>query len=324
LALDSKGSTAGKPVRLTNTVGMRIGQLSASANGERVAVAFGRECFAIFVANLNKAGDKLENPVRLTPDTWENFPAFWTPDSETIFYKSLRDKSGIYRQSLSSESAQPFLSGTEDYSIWGVSADRLWYFVTAHRPSPAKRQLLRVPVSGGAPELILEPEGVVAVHCATGRWRICVLSETVGSQIIFAEIDPLKGRMGEIARTNVASEDCDWSLSPDASRIALVNNLSDNVQILDLRSKQVSVIHPIPALTGIQRVSWSAESTRLFVTAMDNAGTDFLTTMDLRGQSHVLLQGRMWFADPRPSPDGKRIAYIQSVSESNVTLLEHF
>ena len=71
-------------------------------------------------------------------------------------------------------------------------------------------------------------------------------------------------------------------------------------------------------------MSWSADGKRLIVTGASNAGVCVLATMDLSGRAHVLLESKTWFYYPRPSPDGKRIAYMQNVSESNVTLLEHF
>ena len=325
LALASNGKPAEKPIRLTNTAGTRIDQLSASANGDRVAVQFMRESFAVFVADLNKAADKLENPVRLTHDTWENLPDIWTPDSQTLFYRSRRDKSEIYKRRLSSDSPEPFLAGGEDYAMEGISADGLWYLVAANRFIPGKSQLLRVPISGEVPELILKPQGIAFLHCGTGKSRICLLSEAIGSQLVFTEIDPLRGRVGETARINLPKPDeVYWNLSPDGSGIALVENLADKVQVLDLSSKQVSVIRPVPPLTGIQVTAWSADGTRLFLTGIGNEGTNFLATMDLSGRSHVLLQTEEWLAYPLPSPDGKRIAYLQSVTEANVTMLEHF
>ncbi len=328
LTLDSKGKAAGKPVRLTNTVGIHIGQTSTSANGERIAVMFERNSYAIFLASLNKAGDKLENPVRLTHDTWENFPDFWTPDSQTLFYHSRReDKQGTYQRSMSSESAELFLAGDKNYSMWGISADGLWYIVTANRLIPGKRQLLRVPVSGGTPELILKPEGDAVVHCATGRSRICVLSELIGNQMVFTEIDPLRGRLGELARINnppPTEAILDWSLSPDGSKIAAVKEAADKVQVLDLRSKEVAVIGPVPPLGKLQRVAWSADGTKFVLTGYPDGERFFLVTMDSGGRTRVLLEGKNWLGYPRPSPDGRRIAYLQSVSESNVTLLEHF
>lgn len=136
--------------------------------------------------------------------------------------------------------------------------------------------------------------------------------------MVFSEVDPLRGRLTELARTPQTY--FDWSVSPDASRIALVSNHDDKVQVLDLRSKQVSIIRPVRALTRIQRVSWSAVGTTLFLTATDGPWTSVFMTMDLRGRTHALLEGGEWFADPRPSP----IAYLQSITESTVTLLDHF
>ena len=325
LGLDSKGGVAGKAVRLTNTAGMHIGQLSASANGERVSVMLERASFAIFVADLTNAGDKLENPVRLTHDTWENFPDVWMPDSQTLFFRSRRrDTDGIYKRRVSTDSAEPFLVGSEDYGMEGVSADGLWYIVMANRYIEAKRQLLRVPVSGGAPELILKPEGFAFIRCATGGSRICILSELIGTQWVFTEIDALRGRLSEIARIENARENFDWSLSPDGSKLAIATDFNNEVRVLDLRSKQISSIHPGLPVTGINRVSWSSDGKSLIVTGAGNAGIFFLANVDLSGRTHVLLESKTWFYYPRPSPDGKRIAYMQNVSEANVTLLEHF
>jgi Tol biopolymer transport system component len=50
-----------------------------------------------------------------------------------------------------------------------------------------------------------------------------------------------------------------------------------------------------------------------------------LIEIDAGGRTRRLLENpNNWIGYPCPSPDGKRIAYIYGVGESNVTLLEHF
>ena len=325
LSLDSSGAVAGKPARLTNTTGTFINSLSASANGKSLAILFQRVPFSIFVAELNSAGGKLEHPARLTNDSWSNYPRSWTPDSQTLFYDSIRRNRGIYKRSLSPGTEAELLAGPEEYEMWGLSPDGMWYIVTASPGVPGKWRLLRVPVAGGTPELILTPAGVAEVHCAVVGSRACVLSESVGKQMTFSTVDPVRGRLQEIAKVETGSAlNARWRLSPDGSKIALVENVSDNVRILNLQGKEIQVIHPAPAAKGLQTAVWSADGKRFYLSAMpDYRGR--LLEMDAEGKNRLLLENPGgWIGYPTPSPDGKRISYTYEVNESNVTLLEHF
>jgi Tol biopolymer transport system component len=280
--------------------------------------------FSIFVAELNGADEKLEHEARLTNDSWSYRPKSWTPDSQTLFYESLRHNRGIYKRSLSPGTETALLAGPEDYEMWGLSPDGMWFIVTASTWVPGKWRLLRVPVTGGAPELILTPAGVSEVHCAPAGSRVCVLSESVGKQMTFSTVDPVGGRLKEIAKVETQSElSAGWCLSPDGSKIALVENLGDNVRILNLQDKGLQVIHPVPPQKGLQTAAWSADGKRFYLSAFpDNRGR--LLEMDAAGKTKLLLEKSGWIGSPTPSPDGKRIAYTYSLTESNVTLLEQF
>jgi eukaryotic-like serine/threonine-protein kinase len=321
--ISSDPQSVGQPIRLTNTTGISVSSLRASSDGKRLSIRFTRSPYSIFIADLNKSGDRLESPYRLSNDSWNNIPYAWAPDSETLIYGSRRENlSGIYRRRLSSESAELLLPGTDADYVCGLSRDGKWALVNYNCLAPAKWRVLRVPLSGGAPETVLIPRGYASVRCAIAGSGICVLSEDIDKKKVFSVVDPVRGKLQELARVDAGG--IAWNLSPDGSKIALVENLADSVRVLDLQSKQVQVIHPVPSQPGLQRPAWSADGKRLFVSGFpDDEGR--LVEMDLEGHAHLLVENpNAWIGDPVPSPDGKRIAYIVMFRESNVTLLEHF
>jgi serine/threonine protein kinase/Tol biopolymer transport system component len=325
LSLDANGAATDKPYRLTNVTGSAVGELSVSDDGKRLALVFTRFPFTILVAAL-KAGGEMDRPIRLTNDSWNNWPGAWTPDSRTLFYISLRGNRSVYKRELSSDSEELFLGGQDHYSTVGVSSDGAWVMLTTNLRGSGKRQLLRVPVSGGSPEVILDVAGPAWVRCASSGSRICVLSEAVGKEEVFSAVEPLRGRLEQLTKIETQGPDSAiWSLSPDGSRIALVENATgDSVQIMDLQSKLVRVIHPTPPQSGLQVPAWSANGKNVLLSAFPK-GKGELLEMDEAGHTRLLLERpNVWIGNPLPSPDGKHLAYISAAMESNVTLLENF
>ena len=326
LSLDSNGAVAGTPTRLTNTTGTYIQSVSTSADGKRAVALFVRAQQSVFVADLSKAGDRLERPRRLTIDSWISNSRAWTPDSQTLLYMAYHgDKRSIYQHRMSSDANELFLGGSGDYPTVSVAADGTWAMVISKLVS-GKRQLLRLPLSGGSAEFMfdLTGQGPPWVECAFSGSRICVISEIVGNQEVYSSVDPLRGRLGELAKIETGGDYITWSLSPDGNKIARVGK-SDSVQLVDLRSKQVRVIHLTPAQNGLEFSAWSADGQRLFLTAQNDFRRPRLMQMDLEGHSLLLLQKEYgWIGSPLPSPDGKHLAYVSDADEPTVTLLEHF
>jgi serine/threonine protein kinase len=341
LGLDTSGAAAGVPVRLTNTTGVVPASLSASADGKHLSVLHIRYSNALFIANLARSGGKLEQSRRLTNDSWDNLPAAWTSDGQTLFYTSKRSNVNVYKRSLASSSEQLFGSMAGYFASVQVSPDGQWVMVAPQREGEKQRQLLRIPVSGGNPEAVLTTGNRSWVNCAFSGSRICVLSEASGKQMILSIVDPIRGRLEELAKVDTRDDGTLWALSPDGSKIALVEDLSDSLRILDLQSKRIEVIrpvrlidsngklieliHPTPSQLGFQFPSWSADGRRLFVSAFPNGTKGTLFQIDFAGNIQILIENpHGWIGCPVASPDGKRLAYTYSVQESNVTLLEHF
>lgn len=85
-------------------------------------------------------------------------------------------------------------------------------------------KLMRVPITGGAPELIFPPRDGSISYCARPPSNLCAIAEQTeeNNQMSITSFDPVKGRSLELARFDL-DPDYDtsvnnllWSISPTA------------------------------------------------------------------------------------------------------------
>jgi serine/threonine protein kinase/Tol biopolymer transport system component len=321
------GRPLGSPKRLTNALGdARV--FGASADGQRFTYISSRATDSDYLGNL-ESGPRTFNPRRLTLDEWNNAPFDWTRDSKAVLINSNRSgRAAVLEQRIDQQSSEILLSGPEGY-LWPVfspSGDRLLFTMTASgdRHDPSAR-LMSVPVDGGARSALLN--GRYTYHCGSVRSARCVVSEVEGQQLVFSVLDPVEGKGAEMRRVE-APANAYWDLSPDAKQIALVDPVGSEgeIRILTLADRSTVTLRPRHWNWGLmQSVTWAADGNHWFATAWGQSAVILL--IDLRGNLQVLTKApaaEEWLYGPVASPDGRYLAYMKRVFESNVMMLEHF
>jgi len=226
-----------------------------------------------------------------------------------------------------------------------LAPDGKWvlYFAWPRSSTQTKTgRLMRIPVGGGSPELILEASGLPgspqtsnyvvvptttghpAFRCPSSPGADCVLSEAEPNEVVFYSFVPLPAApKSEIFRIRAGPPDMvAWDLSPDGSRIAYCEHdyHSASIQIRELRAGTTRDI-PIPGWVELLSLGWAADSKSLFVTNFSPTGSSLLhVTLD--GKHRVLYKAAKEAEMPKASPDGRSLAFGEVVSASNAWLIE--
>lgn len=240
-----------------------------------------------------------------------------------IYESNPQGKWEVFRQELRSHQTQTLLSGADHYYDAVMSPDGQWLLFTqvpSGTSSGESARLMRMPMNGGPATLVLP--GSFSYECAS-RASLCVIAQDSKDQRIFLSLDPVKGRGSELARTSLSSEEYGWSLSADGKTIAALTDSDKSlVEIIKIDGRGEDAIK----LNGwlLQGVSWSADNLHLYVSGSSESSMKILL-VGLDGSFKVLLEDPLgWLAGPKPSPDGRHLAYPARVYESNVTMLENY
>ena len=275
-------------------------------------------------------------PRRLTNDEAYDAPTAWTPDSRAVLFESQRNGTwGIFKQQISQDTAEPVVTGPQDALSPRLSADGVWILYeerpkAAAGPSPPSR-LMRIPVSGGVSEFVLETRNVIEYSCATAQASLCVLAEASQDniQFILTAFDPLKGR-GKVLRTiqKDPTAELGGKISPDGTTFALSRggDAEIHIRLLSLSGgpDREFTVKGWPSLTGLD---WSPDGKGLYCGSV-SAQRRTLLYVDLKGNATELWQYKaagigdgIWGV---PSPDGRYLAILGTASNSNVWMLEGF
>jgi eukaryotic-like serine/threonine-protein kinase len=330
------GTPTGKPKRITQWAGSSLRGLSASADGKRLLLNKAVFQEQVYLGELAAGGARMKPPRPLTNDEASDQPLAWTADSKAVLFLSNRNGWGIFKQGIGQDSAEPVFTGGQKIgpdNATSLSADGAWILFVenartqANPGSPAR--LMRIPVAGGVPQFVLETRNLVDADCASTPASLCILLEDSQDrkQLIITAFDPLKGR-GKVLRTipQDLSRAFATALSPNGSTLAIapVAEPEISIRLLSLSggSDRKITLKSWPNFSGI---AWSPDGKGFYCGSLARSGNTLLY-VDLNGNAQVLWQhrspsSRIWGI---PSRDGRYLAILGDVTNSNIWMLEGF
>jgi len=182
---------------------------------------------------------------------------------------------------------------------------------------------MRVPLSGGSPEFLLDARGDFYQFACAKPATSCVVAIRDQKGITFSVFDLSTRQSREFAKVEHAG---DWDFFHDGSRIAVLIKDQGKSSIRIVRSSGETEREFTVERAGIRFVFCSADGKGLYLVATPQPRVSELYYTDLRGQARVLWQqkGRLGLFIVQPSPDGRYLALMGATETSDAWLLENF
>ena len=323
------GAFASNARQLTHYSGFCVEDISATADSKKLVFTKRSNSAAVYVADVEAGGTRITPPRHLSLTEGMEWPNGWTADSREVFFTSNRDgKWGIYRQPLSGGAAQPVLvEKSQDFGFPRPSPDGRWLLIERESPGSVgstHHDLLRVPVTGGPEELIARDIRDGA-SCAAPSIQLCAYAKEENNELIFTSFDPQLKQRRELGRFKMDPNFkgfYGWMLSPDATRIAIMQPNTGNIYQLNLKTQALQHII-VKHWDNLVGMDWAANGKGFFMTSLQPGAV--LLHIDLHGNGHVLWEPhgvqRLWAL---PSPDGKHVAMPFFADNVNVWMMENF
>jgi serine/threonine protein kinase len=329
----STGKLAGEPKRLTNSAQFCMDDPTVSKDGKRLAFLQTKNYATVYMADLENNGASLRNTRHFTLSETHDFVYDWSADGNTFFFGSSREGYlKLYKQSLGSDAPELLVSIQGVVAEARVSPDGKWILGLMSRKTAEvverKPQLIRIPTSGGDPQIILQSHPVDGVFCARPPSNVCAVAELSENrkQVKVTALDPMKGLGPELIRFDVDPNDQYWDcdISSDGTKLAVTVGENGPIRILSLRGLPEQRI-PVKELKGIRSLDWAADGKGFFVSARQ-AGTA-VWHVDLRGNTQILWRSEAFLGESqeaRPSPDGRHLAIQTWATSGNLWMMENF
>jgi serine/threonine protein kinase len=324
------GEGSGKPRRLTNWAGFCMENMSGTADGKRLAFLRWSVRETVYVADFDASRTRITVPRGLSLAEAQEVPRGWTADSKAVLFTSNRNgRWELFKQLLSADTAEPLAAGVwENEENTSLTPDGRWFLYMGYprnRGSSTPAQLMRVPAAGGPPQLILTAR-LMGIRCARSLCAI-LESDEDRKQLVFTDLDPVKGRGRELSRFDVADFAVwyDWAISPDDTRIGFVEVGGRTIHVLSLSGQPEQLINP-KGWSSLEGLSWDADGKGL-LSSSSTQRSAVLLYIDLQGNARVLWEQRGRAGNRLrglPSPDGHHLAITAIALNSDAWMMENF
>jgi len=329
VAVEKSGRLHSPPQEITKLSGFHMEGLSATTDGTKLLVESSSDQSYVYVGRLAADG-KLEDPRRLTPNQRYNTPYGWTSDSKTVIFRS--DRTGtfaLYKQALDQEVPEMIVTGPGNPMMTRVSPDGAWLIYQTLMDGQREYRLMRVPLAGGRPQVILERTAVENFDCPRRPGAPCVICESRGKEKIFSTIDPSSSARHEVFR--LVRDALNWRLSSDGSRIAMIlDSQQGSIEVRSLTGQMETTIE-VKGWPNPFTVDWAADDKTLFVSHAGLMASPSgpigatILRVDFEGHAQPVWETRgARYAWGIPSPDGKYLAIRGATTERNAWMVENF
>jgi serine/threonine protein kinase len=323
----STGRLVGTPARITSGDGFAV-KPSITADSKRLVFNRAKPQTDVYVSEFFAKGPRLSRPRRLTLDDADDFPFDWTVDNKAVLFTSNRTGTdNIFRQRIDETSAEMLAFGPKEKSDCRLNPDgtQILYLVPTNPSDNSQAvRLMRAPISGGPPQIVLEASAIVDFECSRAPASICVFIQQKPKEFVFSVFDPAIGKPHEVAKLQELTGG--WGLSPDGTSIAAITFGSDDhrIRLLSLSGQPTREL-AVKNWNGFTSVDWAADSKGLFVTSNPAGLRQSLLYVDLAGDAHQIWQtNNIWPSWAVPSRDGKYVAIPALTADSNVWMAENF
>lgn len=308
--------------------------LSVADNGREAMVLLRSTQNSVFVGDFRPSPPTIGNIRRLTLDEETNYPHAWTKDSRAVIFESNRSGNyDLFKQRIDRRTPEVIVATPLTEMLPQLAPDGNSILYAALPPEneqpwhyrPEFSKLMRVPVDGGSPQEVPIEGPLDEFRCALGAGKRCVLRKTIpGESRTYYELDAMKGIGPELAHTRWSVGVLgDWDVSPDGLRVAIPQHSSREarIRVLSLEPKanepsERDII--LPGLTDLWGLVWAADGQGWFASVKTTVGDQLLYVHpDGRFQSLGDING--WAV---PSPDGQRVAFLNSITGTNAWLIE--
>jgi Tol biopolymer transport system component/DNA-binding winged helix-turn-helix (wHTH) protein len=323
---ENSGQISGSAHQLTSGLERKVSP-SLSADGKHLAFVRWNGEAHVYFSEVEPGARRVRAPQRLSLEEGRNYPFGWTSDSKSILFTSDRaGQSQLYKQRVDQPAPDLLVGGKDGITLARPSPDgtQVFYLVQAHNnDGPKFTRLMRVSLSGGAPQLILQRETVDNFQCTNLPVKLCILGQATAQDVRFFQFDPITGQQTPLG-FSVPGSKYNWSLSPDGETIALAQWRRPEIHLVSTRTGKSRTL-TLESERGVSSLDWAADGQSLWASSSTFIGTQALLNIDLRGRVHQLFQ------DPDrdigwaiPSPDGHRIAFWEAGGSSNAWVLNGF